>query len=120
MAAFLLVMVTMAFGAPDILWPLMAAFGFLATSGSLSYAVLSQHFPRQLAARANTAQNLLVFVIAFVMQWAIGAMLGHWENPETLQYEATGYQVAFGGLALLQFLALGWFLTLFNKPGHAL
>lgn len=118
MAGFALVMLTMSFGAPDLLWPLLIAFGFLSTSGSLSYAVLSQHFPRQLAARANTAQNLLVFTLAFVMQWAVGAVVGLWEDPLTLRYAAESYQVAFGGLVVLQALALAWFFTLYRKsPG---
>lgn len=120
MAAFTLTMLTMAFGAPDNLWPILAAFGFLATSGSLSYAVLSQHFPRQLAARANTAQNLLVFTIAFALQWVIGAVLGQWEHPVTQHYEAFGYQVAFGGLVVLQVAALVWFMTLFFSKGEPL
>lgn len=116
MAGFTVAMTMLALFPPQTLWPVLAAFGFLATSGSLCYAVLSQHFPRQLAARANTAQNLLVFVLAFVMQWAIGAVLGHWEDPLTQRYANAGYQVAFGGLVVLQVLALGWFFTLFRAP----
>jgi MFS family permease len=119
MTAFTLVMAILAMGVQTSLWLILAAFGFLATAGSLSYAVLSQHFPRQLAARANTAQNLLVFVLAFAMQWAIGAVLGHWEDPLTQRYAAEGYQVAFGGLAVLQVLALAWFFTLYGKTATA-
>lgn len=119
MTAFTLVMISMALGIRANLGLTLAAFGFLATAGSLSYAVLSQHFPRQLAARANTAQNLLVFVLAFVMQWAIGVVLGQWEDPLTQRYAAEGYQVAFGGLAVLQVLALAWFFTLYTKRTDA-
>lgn len=114
MTLFTVLMALLVLFPPQTLGPVLAAFGFLATSGSLSYAILSQHFPRQLAARANTAQNLLVFVFAFAMQWGIGAVLGYWEDPLTQRYATTGYQVAFGGLVTLQVLALGWFFSLFR------
>lgn len=120
MAALTLVMAVMAVGAPDELWLLLAAFGFFSSSGSLSYAVLSQHFPRQLAARANTAQNMLVFTFAFSMQWAIGAIVGYWEDPVTQQYSPEGYQVAFGGLVILQVSALCWFFTLYGRRARHL
>lgn len=115
MAAFTSVMVVLALGFEARLWLTLSAFGFLATSGSLSYAIVSQHFPRQLAARANTAQNLLVFVFAFIMQWAIGIILGHWEDPVTRNYEPLGYRVAFGAIAAMQALALVWFFTLYRR-----
>jgi sugar phosphate permease len=108
MTAFTVVMILLAIGVHTGLWLLLAAFGFLSTAGSLSYAVLSQHFPRHLAARVNTAQNLLVFVAAFLMQWGVGGVLGYWEDPLTQTYPLEGYRVAFGGLAVLQIAALGW------------
>ncbi|QCF25254.1 MFS transporter [Hydrocarboniclastica marina] len=121
MAAFSLVMLVLTLGIDMGLWLTLGAFGFLATSSSLSYAIISQHFPRQLAARANTAQNLLVFVFAFAMQWAIGAVLGAWEDPLTRRYAPQGYQLAFGAITVLQVVALAWFFTVFRtsaRPAH--
>ena len=111
MAGFLAVIGVLATGDTDgaLRWPLLAALGFLATAGSVSYSLLSQHFPRDYAGRANTALNVLVFVSAFAVQWGMGTILGHWEDPLTHRYAPAGYEVAFGVLAAVQGLALAWF-----------
>ncbi len=85
-------------------------FGFFGTSGIIQYAALSQHFPRQLSGRVNTAINLLVFIAAFFLQWAIGAVIDLWPQTATGDYAAESYQAAFGSLLLLQAMALIWFL----------
>jgi MFS family permease len=85
-------------------------FGFFGTAGIINYAVLSQHFPRHLAGRANTAVNLLVFVAAFLLQWASGAIIDLWPQPDPGHYAGQGYQVAFGSLLLMQSIALCWFM----------
>ena len=112
MALFLVVLALLAAGGTGgaALWLLLAALGFLAASGSLSYSLLSQHFPRDLAGRANTGLNVLVFVTAFAIQWGIGVVLSAWEDPVTHRYDPAGYGVAFGGVVVLQALALAWFL----------
>jgi hypothetical protein len=112
MGTFVVILVIMATGrvtGPGV-WILLAAVGFFASAGSLNYAIVSQHFPRDLAGRANTALNVLVFLTAFVAQWGIGGILRFWEDPVTHQYGATGYQVAFVVVAVLQLTALAWFL----------
>ena len=47
-------------------------FGFFGTSGIIAYASLSQSFPSHLSGRVTTGVNLLVFLVAFAGQWAIG------------------------------------------------
>ena len=92
-------------GATLLIW---LGFGFFGTSANLSYAVLSQTFPRELAGRVNTALNLLVFVGAFVTQWGLGAVIGLW--PATSGgYAPHGYGMAFGLVLVLQLAALGWY-----------
>jgi predicted MFS family arabinose efflux permease len=88
--------------------PVWVSFGFFGTSANLSYAILSQTFPRELAGRVNTALNLLVFVGAFVMQWCLGAVIGLWPAVSG-GYAATGYSMAFGMVLLLQIVSLGWY-----------
>lgn len=110
MGLFLGVTIVLASGwsaLPLLLW---VAFGLFGTCGTLTYAILSQAFPSELAGRANTALNLLVFVFAFVVQWGIGAVLAWWENPVTHHYGAGGYRLAFGILAGVQAAALLWYL----------
>ena len=87
------------------------AFGFFGTAGIVPYAALSQAFPAHLAGRVNTALNLLVFVMAFVAQWAIGAVIDLWPQTADGGYAAQGYQVAFAVMLALQVLALAWYVA---------
>lgn len=89
--------------------PLWMLYGFFGTSGILSYAALSQEFPAQLSGRVTTAVNLLVFVAAFVEQWAIGAIIGLWPVSVDGSYALAGYRAGFAVMLGLQALALGWF-----------
>ena len=89
--------------------PLWMSFGFLGTSGILSYAALSQQFPVRLAGRVNTAVNLLVFVAAFAGQWAIGAIIGLWPVGMDGGYALAGYRAGFGVMFGLQAVSLAWF-----------
>ncbi len=91
---------------PWLCWPV---FGFFGTGSILFYAALSQHFPRQIAGRVNTALNLLVFVGAFVLQWGIGVVIDHWSAGGA--FSVTGYRVAFSVLVMLQAGALLWYLV---------
>lgn len=110
----LLLMIALEGSAPPWLcWPV---FGFFGTGSILFYAALSQHFPRQIAGRVNTALNLLVFVGAFVLQWGIGVVIDYWSAGEA--FSVAGYRVAFSVLVLLQAGALLWYL-LFRR-GDAL
>ncbi|MFZ1537545.1 MAG: MFS transporter [Chromatiaceae bacterium] len=88
--------------------PIWVSFGFFGTSANLSFAILSQAFPRELAGRVNTALNLLVFVGAFIMQWSLGVVIGIWPTVNG-GYAAIGYRTAFGMVLMLQIAALGWY-----------
>ena len=94
------------------LWPPGTGFWLLfAMTGQmtiLAYAHLSAHFGAELAGRANTALNLLVFLGAFAVQYAIGGVLDFWE-PQDGRYPEAAYQVAFGALFALQALSWAWY-----------
>lgn len=111
MGGFMLALLLLASGvvSDDLVWLLLVVFGFMATAGTVNYALLSQHFGSHLAGRANTALNLLVFIASFLTQWGVGVVVGLWEDPLTQHYAVVGYQVAFGGIGALQALALYWF-----------
>ncbi len=85
------------------------AFGFFGTSGTITYAVLSQAFPPHLAGRVNTALNLLVFVAAFAAQWGMGAIIDQWSHRADGGYPLAAYQAAFGTMLALQVVVLAWF-----------
>ena len=86
------------------------AFGFFGTTGIVQYAVLSQHFPRHLGGRVNTAINLLVFVAAFLLQWISGVVIDLWPQVTPGHYAVESYQTALGILAAMQIIAFAWFI----------
>ncbi|WP_435102243.1 MFS transporter [Arhodomonas sp. AD133] len=111
MTAFALTQLGLAFAPADGVLVLWVLFGLFGTSGTIPYAALSQHFHGQLAGRANTALNLLVFTGAFSVQWGMGGLLHLWEDPVTHTYAPGGYQLAFTSLVVLQAAALAWFVA---------
>ena len=74
-------------------------------SSALYYAVLGQSFPIQLGGRVNTALNMLVFVAAFLLQWAIGSVLGMWGADV-----AEAHRLILASVFALQVGALTWLL----------
>jgi MFS family permease len=74
----------------------------------LSYAVIADYFPTELAARANGALNLLHFGWAFMVQYGIGLIVQQW-SPQDGHYPPTAYQSAFALCIALQAIALIWF-----------
>ncbi len=58
---------------PVVGWPVYA---FFASASVMGYSLLTQRFPSELAGRVNTAVNLLMFVVAFTLQPAMGWALG--------------------------------------------
>jgi len=92
--------------------PTWMLFGFFGTAGILNYAALPRAFPPALAGRVITGLNVLTFAGAFATQWGIGVVINLW--PATGGgggYAAEGYQAAFAMMAVLQALALAWFLV---------
>lgn len=82
---------------------------FFGTSGILSYAALTYSFPQALSGRVTTGINLLVFIAAFILQWAIGAVINLWETNAAGNYHPSGYQAGFVTVIGLQAAGLAWF-----------
>lgn len=88
---------------PSILpWAIVSVVG---AATVLSYAIIADYFPVEIAARANGALNLLHFGWAFAAQYGIGLIVGHWV-PQEGHYPAIAYQSAFGVNIMLQVAAL--------------
>jgi MFS family permease len=85
----------------------------------LSYAMIAEYFPIELAARANGSLNLLHFAWGFAAQFGIGLILQQW-SAEGGHYPAIAYQTAFGVNACVQVVALGWFAApwAWSQIGH--
>jgi MFS family permease len=87
------------------LWALVAAVGAAIV---LSYAILAEYFPKELAGRANGALNLFHIAAAFVVQYATGIVLQHWTS-QAGHYPEIAYRTAFALNLALQIAAWVWF-----------
>ena len=91
---------------PSILpWSVVSVVG---AATVLSYAIIADYFPVEIAARANGGLNLLHFGWAFVVQYGIGLILGRWSTGGG-HFPVVAYQTAFGLSIILQAIALIWF-----------
>lgn len=101
---------------PTGIWPWLI-FGHFIHISLLAYPYLAGHFPREYAARSNTALNVLAFLAAFVVQYFVGAVLDRFPPKPGGGYAPEGYAFAFGILAALQALAFIWFVySLATRP----
>ena len=91
---------------PSVLpWAVVAIVG---TATVVSFAVIADYFPPELAGRANGALNVLHFGSAFLAQYATGVILEQWSTGEGHK-PIMAYQVAFALNVVLQIAALAWF-----------
>lgn len=90
----------------SVLWGIVAGVG---AATVLSFAMLAEHFPKEIAGRANAALNLLHVGGAFLLQSGIGFVIGQW-TPADGHYPAVAYQTAFELIIALQIGALLWFV----------
>jgi MFS family permease len=88
------------------LWAIIAAVGSVTV---LSYAILAECFPREIAAQANAALNMLHIGGAFVLQYAIGFVVERWTSQGG-HYPLIAYEVAFAFGLALQIVSLAWFM----------
>lgn len=100
---------------PAVPWVL---FGFAGQAGNLGYASLAAYFGASTAGRAQSTANLLLFGTAWALQWGIGAVLDLFPGPIEGSIDPAGYCWAFGGVLVLQILAVIWYLRA-NRRGKA-
>ena len=87
-------------------WAVVAAVG---AATVLSFAILAEYFPKELAGRANGALNLFHIAAAFAVQYATGVVLQHW-TPQAGHYPEIAYQTAFALNLAFQVAAWIWFM----------
>lgn len=105
----------------SVVWWSLYSFG--AAANILLFPVLNEGFPAELAGRANTGANLVMFVGSFALQWGIGVVA---ESASALAGADTpaGLRVAFLVVLVLEtatlaWLALGWRRHAVLEPAHA-
>ena len=86
-------------------WIVIAATG---AATVLSYAILAEYFPKEVAGRANAALNLFHIGGAFVVQYVTGLVVQFWA-PTDGHYPDIAYQTAFAFNVALQIAATIWF-----------
>ena len=97
---------------PVIAWVL---FGFLGACPIQYMPVMVTAFPTQYAGRVTTSSNLVVFLVIFAGQWAMGKVVDLW--PRTAAgYAPDGYTWAFGTLFILQLAGLAWLVLSRARP----
>jgi predicted MFS family arabinose efflux permease len=119
MALFVLVQLLMVVRAPLSPAFLIACYGIFGGSGLLSYAVMSEYFPAHMIGRAHSTLTLVLFVLIFVFQVGIGAMLSRWPALGG-HYPAAAHLSAWGVLIALQIASAIWYAlpsTVLEKRG---
>ncbi len=91
-------------------------FGMVGQSAILAYPWLAGYVGADMAGRANTALNLLVFLTASLTQYVIGRIIDLWPQTATGGYQPAAYRVGFGVCLALQAVCLVWYLL---KPPAA-
>jgi predicted MFS family arabinose efflux permease len=93
-----------------------ALYGFGSAVNVLAFTVLSEGFPRELTARANTALNLLMFGGSFAAQWGIGLLVDAARIALGVD-TAGGLRLAFALALAIDVAAYSWLL--FGWRRHA-
>jgi predicted MFS family arabinose efflux permease len=119
LALFLLSQVGIVLEVTD--WSLLfwIPFGMSGQVAVLAYPWLSARFGAALSGRANTAMNLLLFLAAFAIQYAIGAIIALYPTTAAGGYDPKSYQVAFGLCLALEVATFVLFIAnwrLFRAP----
>lgn len=86
-------------------WALIAGMG---AATVLSYSILADHFPKEMAGQANAALNVFHIGGAFAIQEFIGRLVDLWP-AHSGHYPAIGYKSALALLIGGQLVALIWF-----------
>ena len=88
-----------------------SVFGMTGQAAVLAYPWLSSYFGSRLSGRSNTAVNLLMFMAAFIIQYAVGAIIDRFPVTADGRYDPQAYRVAFGALLVVQLIALAWYVA---------
>lgn len=109
-ALFAAAQLAMIFALPVPLPLIWIVYGFTGQAANLGYATLGAHFGRDLAGRAQSGANLMLFLASAFFQSSIGWALDHLSADFALP-QAGNYAIAFGALLILQVAAFIWYIT---------
>ena len=103
-----------------VFWALFLGFSAF---GSLSYPVLATRFAPEMTGRVVTALNLVMFSLAFVVQFGVGVIINLWPVVDG-RYAVDGYRAAFALCWVLQVASVVWLWfaergVMFRRPDGA-
>jgi len=104
--------------APAAWWP-WAVLGYTGNIGALGYPLLSRRFPDNVSARVMSVLATTNFIIAFILQFALGYLLDRWPRTATGAYPPEAYQAALLLCAGVLVLTIVWFSTSREMWNHA-
>ena len=90
-----------------LVWAIVGSVG---AATVLSFTILAEYFPSEIAGQANAALNILHISGAFVLQYAIGVIVDIWGSKNG-HYPVIAYQAAFTIILSLQVLAWSWYFS---------
>ncbi|HEY1245253.1 MAG TPA: MFS transporter [Hyphomicrobiaceae bacterium] len=102
-------------GLPVSSYVLFSAIAAAGAATVLSFAVLAQYFPKEVAGRANAALGVLNMGAAFGLQCLSGFIVALWP-ADGGRYPAEAHQAALGLDLVLQAAAFVWFIRPQRKP----
>ena len=109
-AAFILLQFVLVYGPSRGAIALWVGYVVLGTGSVIAYVILTPMFAKELSGRLNTAINLVVFLVAFIIQASIGhALLWCEQSLGTTRSGAHG--VVLGSLVGLQIAMWLWFVA---------
>ena len=90
-----------------LVWAIVGSVG---AATVLSFTILAEYFPSEIAGQANAALNILHIGGAFVLQYAIGVIIDIWGSKDG-HYPTIAYQAAFTIILSLQIIAWSWYFS---------
>ncbi len=93
------------------LYPAWIVFGMTGQLAIISYVWLAVFYGPALSGRATTATNLVIFLSAFAIQYAVGAIIDLYPLTAAGGYDPRGYQTSFAIVLGIQVLAFLWYIT---------
>ena len=114
-AAFILLQGVLVSGPRHGAIALWVVYVVLGTGSVIAYVILTPMFPKELSGRLNTAINLVVFLVAFVIQAAIGHAL-LWSQHALGTTRAGAHGVVLGSLVAIQIAMWLWYVARPRPP----
>jgi len=90
-----------------LVWAIVGSVG---AATVLSFTILAEYFPSEIAGQANAALNVLHIGGAFILQYAIGVIVDMWGSKGG-HYPIISYQAALTIILCLQVIAWIWFFS---------